>query len=93
MKLFVAGLPFDLDDQELQDMFTPYGTVNSAKVILDRDTRKSRGFGFVEMAEKASGEKAIDKLNNTSVNLQSIVVNEAKPRTERSDNSRNNRRY
>ena len=50
MKLFVAGLPYDVDDQELQEMFETYGTVGSARVILDRETRKSRGFGFVEFA-------------------------------------------
>ena len=61
MKIFVAGLPFAVSDQELQEIFEPYGTVGSAKVILDRETHKSRGFGFVEFASNEEAEKAITR--------------------------------
>ena len=59
MKIFVAGLPFAVSDSELQELFEPYGTVGSAKVILDRETHKSRGFGFVEFSSNEEAEKAI----------------------------------
>jgi cold-inducible RNA-binding protein len=63
MKLFVAGLPYDFDDTDLREMFELYGEVVSAKVALDRETRKSRGFGFLEMANEAGGQEAIQTLN------------------------------
>ncbi|MBS1918466.1 MAG: RNA-binding protein [Bacteroidetes bacterium] len=63
MKLFVAGLPYDFDDTDLREMFELYGEVISAKVAIDRQTRKSRGFGFLEMANEAGGNEAIQTLN------------------------------
>ncbi len=82
MKLFVAGLPFDVDDQELQEMFEAYGQVTSAKVITDRETRKSRGFGFVEFPTDAEGEAAIKALNGGSLEGRELTVKlaEDKPR-------------
>ena len=74
MKLFVAGLPFDVDDQELQEMFETYGTVGSAKVILDRETRKSRGFGFVEFANDAEAKEAIKALDGGSLEGRQLTV-------------------
>jgi len=74
MKLFVAGLPFDLDDQELKEMFEAYGTVASAKVISDRETGKSRGFGFVEFPTDADAEAAIKALNGGSLEGRELVV-------------------
>ena len=94
MNIFVGNLSTQTTETQLRSLFAEFGEVKSVNIVMDKYTNHSRGFGFVEMVEKNSGEKAIDKLNNSSVNLQSIVVNEAKPRTERSDNSfRNNRRY
>ena len=61
MKLFVAGLPYDMDDVELQNIFSDYGTVSSAKVIMDRETGKSRGFGFVEYPDDVQAQQAIQK--------------------------------
>jgi cold-inducible RNA-binding protein len=83
MKLFVAGLPFDVDDQELQEMFEAYGTVSSAKVITDRETRKSRGFGFVEFPTDAEAEAAIKALNGGSLEGRELTVKlaEDKPRS------------
>ena len=80
MKLFVAGLPFDVDDQELQEMFEAYGTVSSAKIILDRDTRKSRGFGFVELSSDAEGEAAIKALNGGTLEGRELTVKVAEDR-------------
>jgi RNA recognition motif-containing protein len=74
MKIFVAGLPFAVSDQELQEIFEPYGTVGSAKVILDRETRKSRGFGFVEFASNEEAESAIKALDGTSLEGRTLTV-------------------
>ena len=77
MKLFVAGLPFDLDDQELQELFEEHGKVISAKVILDKETGKSRGFGFVEMAVAAEAEKAMKELDGSGLDDRTLVVKPA----------------
>jgi cold-inducible RNA-binding protein len=74
MKLFVAGLPYDVDDQELQEMFETYGTVGSARVILDRETRKSRGFGFVEFANDDEAKEAIKALDGGSLEGRQLTV-------------------
>lgn len=83
MKLFVAGLPYDVDDQELQEMFETYGTVGSAKVILDRETRRSRGFGFVEFANDAEAQEAIKALDGGTLEGRQLTVKlaEDKPST------------
>lgn len=82
MKLFVGGLPFDMDDQELQAVFADYGTVSSAKVIMDRDTGKSRGFGFVEFAAEGEAREAMKSLNGAMLEGRAITVKPAedKPR-------------
>jgi RNA recognition motif-containing protein len=82
VKLFVGGLPFSVDDQELQEMFEAYGTVASAKIIMDRETGKSRGFGFVEFPTDSDGEAAIKALNGGSLEGRTLTVKlaEDKPR-------------
>ncbi|HLI94395.1 MAG TPA: RNA-binding protein [Puia sp.] len=82
MKLFVGGLPFSVDDRGLQEMFESYGTVGSAKVITDRETGKSRGFGFVEFSTDADGEAAIKALNGGTFEGRQLTVKvaEDKPR-------------
>jgi len=82
VKLFVGGLPFSVDDQELQEMFEAYGTVGSAKIIMDRETGKSRGFGFVEFPTDSDGEAAIKALNGGSLEGRTLTVKlaEDKPR-------------
>jgi cold-inducible RNA-binding protein len=80
MNLFVAGLPFDVDDQELQQIFEEFGTVSSAKVILDRETRKSRGFGFVEMPDNTEAEKAIKGLDGATLENKTLAVKVAEER-------------
>jgi RNA recognition motif-containing protein len=74
MKLFVAGLPFDVDDQELQEIFEAYGTVGSAKVITDRETGKSRGFGFVEFPTDTEAQAAITALNGATLEGRELAV-------------------
>ena len=79
-KLFVGSLPWSVDDKALQTAFEEHGTVVSAKVIKDRDTGRSRGFGFVEMEDPTDAKNAISALNNSEFKGRNIVVNEAKAR-------------
>ena len=79
-KLFVGSLPWSVKDNTLQEIFEAHGSVVSAKVITDRETGRSRGFGFVEMENSSDAESAIKALNNSEVDGRNIVVNEAKPR-------------
>lgn len=88
MKLFVAGLPYDLNDEELQQIFEAYGNVASAKVILDRETRKSRGFGFVEFPDDAEAEKAIKALDGGSLEGKQLTVKVAVDKPQGNDRSR-----
>jgi RNA recognition motif-containing protein len=79
-KLFVGSLPWSINDAGLKQTFEKHGSVLSAKVIMDRDTNKSRGFGFVEMENPTDATKAIKALNESEIDGRNIVVNEAKPR-------------
>ncbi len=81
MKLFVAGLPYDLDDAELEEIFEKFGTVNSAKVALDKETGKSRGFGFVDMPDRTEAKDAMDSLNEISLGKKPLVIKEAEERS------------
>lgn len=80
MTLFVAGLPYDLDDAELEEIFEKFGTITSAKVSMDRETGKSRGFGFVEMPIEAEAREAIEHLNDISLGKKPLVVKQAEDR-------------
>lgn len=82
-KLFVGGLPFSTTDEELQELFATHGTVASATVIKDRDTGRSKGFGFVEFENEDEGKAAEKVLNGSDLGGRSITVNEARPREER----------
>ncbi|MBI2011194.1 RNA-binding protein [Candidatus Daviesbacteria bacterium] len=82
-KLFVGSLPWGVDDNQLRDLFSQYGEVISAAVLKDRQTGRSRGFGFVEMANDDQATEAINKLNGSDMDGRKIVVNEARPREER----------
>ena len=77
MKIFVAGLPYDLDDAELEEIFEKFGTIASAKVVMDRDTGKSKGFGFVEMPNDTEAKEAIEGLNDISLGKKPLVVKAA----------------
>ena len=80
-KLFVGSLPWSVNDQKLKETFEQHGTVLSAKIITDRDTQRSRGFGFVEMENSTDASKAIKALNDSEIDGRNIVVNEAKARS------------
>ena len=82
-KLFVGGLSFDTNDSGLKDAFAQFGEVTEAKVITDRDSGRSRGFGFVTLADEEAGEKAIDAMNGTELDGRTVTVNVAKERAPR----------
>jgi RNA recognition motif-containing protein len=82
-KLYVGNLTYDVTDSGLEQMFQPYGTVQSAQVIMDRDTGRSKGFGFVEMGNDNEAQAAIQAMNGKQVDGRQLTVNEAKPREDR----------
>ena len=82
-KLYVGGLPYSTTEQQLSELFSPHGSVTSAKVITDKFTGQSRGFGFVEMATGEEAQKAISALNGTQMDGRTITVNEARPQEKR----------
>ena len=87
-KLYVGNLSYDTTDSALEQMFAAHGTVQSAQVIMDRDTGRSKGFGFVEMSSDAEAKAAIDALNGKEVGGRTLTVNEARPREERGGGGR-----
>ena len=86
MNIFVSGLGFQVNNDQLKDLFTPYGDVTSGKIVMDRETGRSRGFGFVEMPDMASATEAMKQLHGKLVEGKSLVVNEAHPK----ENNRKN---
>ena len=94
MNIYISGLSYGTNDADLNELFSAYGETSSAKVIMDRETGRSRGFGFVEMTNDAEGQKAIDELNGAEYDQKTISVTVARPREERSrNNGYNSRRY
>ncbi len=83
MNIYIAGLSYGVNDADLNELFAEYGDISSAKVIMDRETGRSRGFGFVEMENEADGQKAIDELNGAEYDRKVISVSVARPRVER----------
>ncbi|MDH6358584.1 RNA-binding protein [Parabacteroides sp. PF5-9] len=93
MNIYISNLSYGVSDADLNDLFNEYGEVSSAKVIMDRETGRSRGFGFVEMADDAQAQTAINELNNAEYDGKTISVSVARERTERPRfNDRNNNR-
>jgi len=84
MNIYVSNLSFNIQDEDLREFFTPFGEVTSAKIITDRETGRSRGFGFVEMSDEAASKKAITELNGSEVDGRTMKVMEAKPKEEKS---------
>jgi RNA recognition motif-containing protein len=84
MNIFVAGLSYQISDADLKELFEEYGDVSSAKIITDRETRRSKGYGFVEMADE-NGQNAIDELNGAEYDGRTLSVSVARPRTENDD--------
>ncbi len=87
MNIYVSNLNYSTSSESLQQLFAEYGEVTSANIITDRETRRSRGFGFVEMPNDAEGQKAIEELNGTEFEGKTINVNIARPKTDRSNNN------
>jgi RNA recognition motif-containing protein len=86
MNIYIGNLPYSITEDELRDLFATHGEVTSANIIIDRDSGRSKGFGFIEMPEKTSGESAINAINETDVQGRNVRVNEARPRPERGRN-------
>ena len=82
VKLYVGNLSYDVTDSELNDLFTPFGVVESARIITDKFTGNSKGFGFVEMPSREEANQAMNDLNGKTINNRAMVVNEARPQTK-----------
>ena len=93
MNLYVGNLNFDTTEEDLRQAFAAHGTVTSARIITDRETGNSRGFGFVEMADSQAGQSAMLALNGQELGGRTLTVNEARPREPRQDNNRNRRSW
>ena len=89
MNIYISGLSYGTTDADLNELFSEYGEISSAKIISDRETGRSRGFGFVEMTNDTEGQKAIDELNGAEYDGKVINVNVARPREERSNGGGN----
>ena len=89
MNIFIAGISYNLSNADLGELFEEFGEVISAKIVMDRETGRSKGFGFVEMPDDAAGQKAIDELNGAEFDHKQISVNVARPREERPSNGGN----
>ncbi len=83
LNIYVGNLPYGTTEQDLQDLFSQYGQIAKASIITDRETGRSRGFGFVEMPNDAEGKAAIEALNGQDFGGRALTVNEARPRTDR----------
>ena len=92
MNIFVGSLPFSIEEADLRESFEAYGTVDSVKIITDKFTGRSKGFGFVEMSNDDEAQKAIDELNGATVEGRTIVVNKSEPKPEGERKSYNNNR-
>jgi len=92
MNIFVGSLPFSIEEADLRESFEAYGTVDSVKIITDKFTGRSKGFGFIEMSNDDEAQKAIDELNGATVDGRAIVVNKSEPKPEGERRSFNNSR-
>jgi RNA recognition motif-containing protein len=98
MNIYVGNLDYKVDEQDLQEIFEEYGPVNSSKIIMDKFSGRSKGFGFVEMDDSEAAKKAIEELNGATLENRNMVVNEARPKSNNNNNGGggrnfNNRRY
>ena len=82
-RLYVGNLPYSVDDGQLRELFSPFGTVESAQVVQERETGRSKGFGFVEMSTESEAQEAIEKMDGQDSGGRALKVNEARPRGER----------
>jgi RNA recognition motif-containing protein len=93
MNIYVSNLGYNVNDEDLSRLFAGYGKVSSAKVIMDKATGQSRGFGFVEMDDETAGNKAISELNGKMADGRSMKVSEARPREDRGSGNSSSRRW
>ena len=93
MNIFVAGLSYQISEADLKELFEEYGAVSSAKIIFDRESGRSKGFGFVEMDEDSEGQQAIDELNDAEFDGRTLAVSVARPRTDRPRGGGGGRRF
>lgn len=93
MKLYVGNLSYDITNNQLEDLFAPHGAVRSAQVVMDRDTGRSKGFGFVEMSDDNAARSAIDALHDSVHGGRPLTVNEAKPRESHGGGGNGGRRF
>lgn len=93
MKLFIGSLPYDLTEDELREAFAPFGEVRSVRIVVDRDTGRSKGFGFVEYTSDDAATKAVEEMNGSSLKGRSIVVDKARERQDRPQRSHQGPRY
>jgi RNA recognition motif-containing protein len=93
MKLYVGNLSYSISDAKLEEMFSAFGEVRSAQVVIDRDTGRSKGFGFVEMADAAAGNAAIQGMHDQQIEGRPLTVNEARPREDRGGGGGGGRGY
>lgn len=91
MNIYVANIPWKASEEQLKQLFSEYGEVSSAKIVMDKVTQRSRGFGFVEMADDTAGRSAINSLNGFDFMGKNLVVNEARPREEGGNSRGGNR--
>jgi RNA recognition motif-containing protein len=82
-RIYVGNLPYTVTNEELAQLFAPYGEVGDVNVVMDRDTGRSKGFGFVDMADDAAARRAIAELNGSPIGERTLTVNEARPREDR----------
>ncbi|MFK7815863.1 MAG: RNA recognition motif domain-containing protein [Gammaproteobacteria bacterium] len=82
MNIYIGNLPYSISEEELRELFTTHGEVSSANIIMDRDSGRSKGFGFIEMPDNTQGEAAINAINQTDVQGRSVRVNEARPKND-----------
>ena len=88
INIYIGNLPYSISEDELRNLFAAHGEVTSANIIMDRDSGRSKGFGFIEMPDNAQGEAAINAINQTDVQGRSVRVNEARPRNDNRDGGR-----
>ena len=93
MKLYVGNLAYSISEDELKDLFGQFGEVRSVKIITDRQSGRSKGFGFVEMSSQSEGQKAIEAMNRTTIHNRQMVVNEATTKPKKSFQKRDPRRW
>ncbi len=86
MKLYVGNLPFSVQEEDLKELFSEYGSVTSVQLIIDRETGRSKGFGFVELSDDDEAANAIEELNGKDFSGRAVIVNEARPREPRDNN-------